>query len=115
MSIQRRSMRAATQLGAQWGRRGRGGMSGMRAVHYYAPSHEWVASDTGTVGITEHAQSKLGDVIYVSLPAVGDVFRAGEAFATVDSVKATSDVIVPASGTVVAVNEVPSWRASLRG
>jgi glycine cleavage system H protein len=88
----------------------RGIVKRARGVHYYAPSHEWVASDTGRVGITEHAQSKLGDVIYVGLPTVGDAFRAGEAFATVDSVKATSDINMPVSGTVVAVNEV--WRES---
>lgn len=101
MMIHRAVMQRGTQMGIS-----SNVITRDRRVHYYAPSHEWVASDTGRVGITEHAQSKLGDVIYVGLPTVGDVFRAGEAFATVDSVKATSDIIMPVSGTVVVVNEV---------
>jgi glycine cleavage system H lipoate-binding protein len=81
-----------------------------RHAHYYAPSHEWVDDQTGRVGITDHAQRKLGDVIFVSLPSIGDSFQAGEEFATIDSVKATSDILAPVDGTVVAINEVRSTR-----
>lgn len=70
----------------------------------YAASHEWLAAD-GTVGISDHAQEQLGDVVYVELPEVGRVVSAGETVAVVESVKTASDIYSPASGTVVAVNE----------
>ena len=69
----------------------------------YAASHEWLAAD-GKVGITDHAQEQLGDVVYVELPEVGDEIVAGTACAVVESVKAASDVYTPASGTVVEGN-----------
>lgn len=73
----------------------------------YAASHEWVRveGDTATVGITDHAQQELTDVVFVELPAVGRALRAGEACAVVESVKTASDVYAPLSGTVTAVNE----------
>lgn len=70
----------------------------------YASSHEWLSPD-GTVGITDHAQDQLGDVVYVELPEVGRSVTIGEAVAVVESVKTASDIYAPASGTIVAVNE----------
>jgi glycine cleavage system H protein len=72
----------------------------------YTKDHEWISvdGDVGTVGITEYAQSQLGDVVYVELPEVGKkVTKSGEA-AVVESVKAASEVYAPVSGEVVAVN-----------
>lgn len=74
----------------------------------YAESHEWVAEiDDGLfrVGISDHAQSKLGDLVYVELPGEGDNFSAGDACAVIESVKAASDVYCPISGEIVAVND----------
>ena len=74
----------------------------------YSKSHEWTRSDdegTATVGITDHAQDLLGDMVYVELPEVGREVRAGEECAVVESVKAASDVYSPLTGEVVAVNE----------
>ena len=69
----------------------------------YAKSHEWLRAD-GTVGITDHAQNELTDVVFVDLPAVGKVVKAGEVVCVVESVKAASDIYAPASGKVVAAN-----------
>src|SRR5689334_2419028 len=73
----------------------------------YAATHEWVRveGDRAVVGITDHAQHELGDVVYLDLPKVGQTFRAGAAFGTVESVKAVSDLYAPVSGEVVEVNE----------
>ena len=74
----------------------------------FLKSHEWArVEDSGhvTVGISEHAQSLLGDLVYVELPTVGDRITAGGAAAVVESVKAASDVYSPLSGTVTSVNE----------
>lgn len=72
----------------------------------YTKDHEWARRAGGrwTVGITAHAQSHLGDVVYVDLPAVGRILRAGEAAAAVESVKAAADVFAPAAGTIVEAN-----------
>ena len=72
----------------------------------YTKDHEWllVNGDTGTVGITDHAQGQLGDVVFVDLPKVGRKVSANESVAVVESVKAASDVYVPVSGEVVEVN-----------
>ncbi|MFC4727686.1 glycine cleavage system protein GcvH [Coralloluteibacterium thermophilus] len=73
----------------------------------FLKSHEWArVEDSGhvTVGISDHAQSLLGDLVYVELPNVGDRVEAGNACAVVESVKAASDVYAPVSGTVTAVN-----------
>lgn len=72
----------------------------------YVKSHEWVRveGDVATIGITDHAQSELGDVVFLDLPAVGTTFAAGAAFGTVESVKTVSDVYAPVSGTVVETN-----------
>ena len=77
----------------------------------FLKSHEWVRSESdgrATVGISDHAQGLLGDLVYVELPAVGDSVTAGNPVAVVESVKAASDVYSPVSGTVVAVNDALS-------
>jgi len=74
----------------------------------FMKSHEWArAEDNGTVtvGISDHAQGLLGDLVYVELPNVGDTVQAGNAVAVVESVKAASDVYAPVSGEIVAVND----------
>ena len=74
----------------------------------FMKSHEWARVEdqgTVTVGISEHAQGLLGDVVYVELPSVGDHVKAGTACAVVESVKAASDLYAPVSGEVVAINE----------
>ena len=74
----------------------------------YAESHEWMRAEsdgTVTIGISDHAQAALGDLVYVELPAVGRKLSAGEACAVVESVKAASDVYAPIAGEVVAINE----------
>lgn len=73
----------------------------------YAKSHEWarVDGDIVTVGITDHAQEALGDVVYVELPEVGDELHAADEAGVVESVKAASDVYAPVSGEVVEINE----------
>ena len=72
----------------------------------YTRSHEWVRTegDTATVGISDHAQDELGDVVFVELPDEGATFDAGESFGTVESVKAVSDLYAPVGGEVVEVN-----------
>ena len=74
----------------------------------YAESHEWMrdeADGSVTIGITDHAQAALGDLVYIELPAVGRVLEAGDACAVVESVKAASDVYAPIAGQVIEVNE----------
>ena len=72
----------------------------------YTESHEWVRieGETATIGITDHAQDELGDVVFVELPDEGATFAAGESFGTVESVKAVSDLYTPVGGEVVKVN-----------
>ena len=75
---------------------------------YYAKTHEWVRREedgTVTVGITEHAQDALGDVVYVETPEVGDSIAAGDQAGVVESVKAASDIYAPVTGEVIAANE----------
>ena len=73
----------------------------------YAKSHEWVrvSGDTATVGITDHAQHELTDVVFVELPAVGRPVKAGEACAVVESVKTASDLYSPVSGQILEMNK----------
>ncbi|MCE0489749.1 glycine cleavage system protein GcvH [Pantoea sp. Mb-10] len=74
----------------------------------YRDSHEWVrkeADGTYTVGITEHAQELLGDMVFVDLPEVGATFTAGDDCAVAESVKAASDIYAPLSGEIIAVND----------
>jgi glycine cleavage system H protein len=74
----------------------------------YTESHEWVrteADGTLTVGITDHAQEALGDIVFVELPAAGKAVAAGDAIAVIESVKAASDIYSPVSGEIVAAND----------
>jgi glycine cleavage system H protein len=73
----------------------------------YTKTHEWVRheDDVVTIGITEHAQDELGDVVFVELPEIGASFASGDSFGTVESVKAVSDLYTPVDGEVVEVNE----------
>ncbi|WP_350432622.1 glycine cleavage system protein GcvH [Shewanella sp. H8] len=83
-------------------------MSTILADLKYASSHEWIRKEEDgsyTVGITEHAQELLGDMVFVELPEVGDTVTAGEDCAVAESVKAASDIYAPISGEVIAVNE----------
>ncbi len=72
----------------------------------YTKEHEWVLSEgeTGTIGITDHAQSELGDIVFVDLPKVGATIEQGKTFGSVESVKAVSDLYAPVSGEVIEVN-----------
>ena len=81
-------------------------MSNIPADLLYSKSHEWVRvdGDTVTIGITDHAQEELGDVVYASLPTVGRVLSAEDVFGTVESVKAVSDLYSPLAGEVIEVN-----------
>jgi glycine cleavage system H protein len=73
----------------------------------YTKDHEWilVTGDTGIVGITDHAQGELGDVVFVELPTVGKPLKQHETFGTIEAVKAVSDLYAPTSGSVLAVNQ----------
>jgi len=74
----------------------------------YAASHEWAKLDADgsvTIGVTDHAQEALGDVVFLELPDVGRVVKAGESVAVIESVKAASDIYAPVSGEVIAINE----------
>ena len=73
----------------------------------YTKSHEWMRreDDVATVGITDHAQDELGDVVFIELPEKGASFSAGDSFGTIESVKAVSDLYAPVGGEVVEVNE----------
>ncbi|MBL8059901.1 MAG: glycine cleavage system protein GcvH [Chthonomonas sp.] len=74
----------------------------------YTKSHEWVKidGDVATIGITDHAQSELGDIVYLDLPNVGRALRAGEILGSIESVKTVSDVYAPISGEVTDINEI---------
>jgi glycine cleavage system H protein len=82
-------------------------MSEIPAELRYAASHDWAKNDDGvvTVGITEHAQDAMGDLVYVELPEVGQVVAAGDEAGVVESVKAASDIYAPVSGEVIEINE----------
>ena len=73
----------------------------------YTKEHEWirVSGETGTVGITGHAQESLGEVVYIELPKTGEKFQTGQSFGNVESVKAVSELFIPVSGEVLEINE----------
>jgi len=73
----------------------------------YSKEHEWMASEEtiATIGITDHAQEQLGEIVYIELPSIGDKVSKDDPFGVVESVKAVSDIYAPVSGTVVEVNE----------
>jgi len=83
-------------------------MSNIPSHLYYTDSHEWVSSednDNARIGITDHAQEALGDLVFVELPVVGDEISQGDPCAVVESVKAASDIYAPVSGKIIAINE----------
>ncbi len=73
----------------------------------YSKEHEWVAAEetVATVGITDHAQEQLGEIVYIELPSIGEKISKDDPFGVVESVKAVSDIYAPVSGTVLEVNE----------
>lgn len=81
----------------------------------YTKSHEWVRieGDTATIGITDHAQSELGDIVFIDLPSPGRALGTDESLGTVESVKTVSDVYSPVSGEVTAVNEALGAQSEL--
>jgi glycine cleavage system H protein len=81
----------------------------------YTKSHEWVRleGDVATIGITDHAQSELGDIVFVDLPTPGRALQAGDTFASVESVKTVSDVYSPVSGEVIEANEALGAQSEL--
>ncbi len=81
----------------------------------FTPDHEWlrIEGDTATIGVTDYAQSQLGDVVFVELPRAGRSLKKGEAAAVVESVKAASDVYAPISGEVLEVNEAVGGEPAL--
>ena len=81
----------------------------------YSNDHEWISINDGigTVGITNHAQSQLGDIVFVELPTVGVTVEAGEEAGVVESVKAASDIITPVSGDILEVNDALEAEPSL--
>jgi len=83
-------------------------MSKIPTEYRYSPEHEWVSplvDGIVTIGITDHAQAELGDVVYVDLPELESTCEAGESIAAVESVKAASEIYTPLSGEIVEVNE----------
>jgi len=80
------------------------------ASHRYTKDHEWIRVEgaIGTIGITDYAQRELGDVVFVELPKIGALLKAGAAFGTIESVKAVSELFSPASGEVTDVNTLLS-------
>lgn len=81
----------------------------------YSAEHEWVRidGDTATIGITEFAQSELGDIVYVEAPKIGQAFKAGEIFGSVEAVKTVSDLFIPLSGIVTEINQAVIDQADL--
>ena len=81
-------------------------MSSYPDDRFYSKSHEWVRveGDIATIGITDHAQKELGDVVFVELPDVGEIFDEGQEFGTIESVKAVSEIVLPVAGEIVEVN-----------
>ncbi|MBV9266447.1 MAG: glycine cleavage system protein GcvH [Acidobacteriaceae bacterium] len=77
-------------------------------TYKYTKEHEWVSADgdTATVGITDHAQHELGDIVFVALPKVGSKVKHGDTLGSVESVKAVSDIYSPISGEILAVNDL---------
>jgi glycine cleavage system H protein len=82
-------------------------MSNVPAEYKYSKSHEWIKieGETAVIGITDHAQEELGDIVYVELPNVGRVLSVDDVFGTVESVKAVSELYSPLSGEVIEVND----------
>jgi glycine cleavage system H protein len=90
-------------------------MANVPADLKYTKTHEWVRvdGDVATIGISDYAQSELGDIVYVDLPTPGRVINAGESFGSVESVKTVSDAYTPVSGEVVEVNDALGAQSEL--
>jgi len=91
-----------------WGARGQEGENAMYPAEYvYSKEHEWVKvdGDVCVVGITEFAQQELGEVVFVELPEVGQVFNSGDELGTIESVKAVAEVYTPVAGEVLEIND----------
>lgn len=90
-------------------------MANVPADLKYTKTHEWVRveGDTATIGITDYAQSELGDIVYVDLPTAGRVLNLGDSFGSVESVKTVSDAYSPVSGEVVEVNDALGAQSEL--
>jgi len=73
----------------------------------YTRSHEWIRvdGDVGTIGISDHAQKELGEIVFVDLPDVGEIFDAGQEFGTIESVKAVSEIFLPVAGEIIEINK----------
>ena len=82
-------------------------MSSYPDDRFYSKSHEWIRvdGDTATIGITDHAQKELGDVVFVELPDVGEIFDEGQEFGTIESVKAVSELFLPVAGEITEINK----------
>ena len=82
-------------------------MSSYPDDRFYSKSHEWirVEGETATIGITDHAQKELGEVVFVELPDLGEIFDEGQEFGTIESVKAVSELFLPVAGEIVDVNK----------
>jgi glycine cleavage system H protein len=85
------------------------------ATFRFTRDHEWIdaSGERGRIGITDYAQRQLGDIVYVELPPVGAVLKAGQSFGTVESVKAVSELFAPVSGEVLEVNEALKQKPEL--
>lgn len=84
-------------------------------MRYFSKEHEWISvkGDVGTVGITDHAQSQLGDIVFCETEPSGTILSAGETAGAVESVKAASDIYSPVSGEILEINEAPAEDPSL--
>lgn len=84
-------------------------------MKHYTPTHEWIEvdGDEGTVGISDHAQKELGEIVYVELPKIGEEVEKGEEVCVLESTKAAADVYSPASGRIIAINEAVRQTPSL--
>jgi glycine cleavage system H protein len=82
-------------------------MSSYPDDRFYSKSHEWIRvdGDVATIGITDHAQHELGDVVFVELPDTGEIFDEGQEFGTIESVKAVSEIFLPVAGEILEVNK----------
>ncbi len=82
-------------------------MSSYPDDRFYSKSHEWIRvdGDVATIGITDHAQHELGDVVFVELPETGEIFDEGQEFGTIESVKAVSEIFLPVAGEILEVNK----------
>lgn len=90
-------------------------MSNIPADLKYTKSHEWVRveGDIATIGITDHAQSELGDIVFIDMPNVGRALGTGDSFGTVESVKTVSDVYAPIAGVITEINETLGAQSEL--